>query len=167
MKNSINNNDFDMSAFVLDTKVDQPVVNTPVISDSSVYNIDDSSNTVMNTNDENQDFNQKIHSRNINENVEKSSKSDDNLLKRRNNRKLNRYIKEKRNDDNDNIVINSEKKIIMTQTLSINYIYSSRTITVTKTRTKAVQFDTAFATNTQSLSNSRPTILKNDKKKTK
>jgi len=167
--NNNNNNNFDMAALIsedanVERNHDSSIVNSSIANNPLAFDIDGSNDKVTNTNDEIESFDSSIknnYSRNIIENVEKTNLS--NKMLKRNNRKINERIKERRNLYNrknyDNIVMDS-REIVMTQTLSINYFYKSRTITVTRTKTKAVHFDSVSSTNTQTKNNSTPTIKK-------
>jgi len=82
----------------------------------------------------------------INEKIEDEKiKLIDNSLIRRRKGKENDY----KYNGSDRVKTND---FVVTQTVSINYFYQSRTITVTRTKTKAIHF-----TNTQPLDNSTPT----------
>jgi len=66
-------------------------------------------------------------------------------------------VNEKKSNDSKNINKKNSKDFIVSQTVSINYFYQSKTITVTRTKTKAIQFNSIIATNTQPIDNSTPT----------
>jgi len=150
IKSSLNtNNNFDPSAFVPEgKKLESSVFNTPVVSaESNIFNADGSASIVDMYKNQNGNI----------ENVERNSESNDQY--RDNKEKENKMKEEKMKQKRHNNKVIKNKKFVVTQTLSINYFYKSRTITVTRTKSRAVHFD-AFATNTQELNQSAPTILK-------